>query len=220
MGVGGRTTLWRGAAIALLLCAGFCLVQWGDASSPRPVDSPAADGTGATAVTNEAQSGHESTPTDARAPARPVAISVPAIGVVSTLVGLGLNDDGTVEVPADPALAGWYRLGTRPGALGSAVILGHVDSVIGPAVFYRLRTLSRGDLVRVRLADGSSERFRVQGVRVYLNDRFPARQVYAATNGRTLNLVTCGGEYDAARGGYQANVVVHARWTASVRAAA
>ena len=165
-----------------------------------------------TPVTREVLSGRASRPAAPRTPARPVAVSVPAIGVTSALVGLGLNGDGTVEVPADPARAGWYRLGTRPGGHGSAVILGHVDSVAGPAVFYRLRTLGRGDQVRVRLADGSSERFRVQSVRVYRNDEFPARQVYAAATGRSLNLVTCGGEYDAARGGYQANVVVHARW--------
>ena len=72
--------------------------------------------------------------------------------------------------------------------------------------------MSQGDLVDVRTADGGSERFRVQSVRVYPNDEFPAQRVYAARERRVLNLVTCGGEYDAARGGYQANVVVQARW--------
>lgn len=141
-----------------------------------------------------------------------MAISIPAIGVTSALVGLGLNDDGTVEVPVDPALAGCYRLGTRPGALGSAVILGHVDSVEGPAVFSLLRTLDKGDVVDVRVADGSSESFRVQSVRTYPNERFPAQLVYGDHGARLLNLVTCGGEYDAARGGYQANIVVRATW--------
>ncbi len=148
----------------------------------------------------------------AGAPARPVAISIPAIGVRSVLGGLGLNGDGTVEVPTDPDLAGWYRLGTRPGAVGSAVILGHVDSDEGPAVFYRLRTLNQGDVVDVQLADGSSVRFQVRSIRTIPNEQFPARQIYAAKGGRTLNLITCGGAYDAARGGYQANVVVNARW--------
>jgi len=215
MAVGVRTTLWRGAAIALVVFASFCLVRWSDASSPGGAD--AADAGTVTPATQAAPSEGFSSPTDPRQPARPVAISLPAIGVTSTLVGLGLNGDGTVEVPADPDRAGWYRLGTRPGADGSAVILGHVDSVDGPAVFSRLRTMTRGDLVRVRLADGSSERFRVRSVRTYLNDRFPARQVYAASAGRSLNLVTCGGEYDAGRGGYQSNVVVHATWVSTQR---
>ena len=212
MRAGVPISLWRSAAVALVLCSVFFLVKWGDASSPGTADPQVTDRIGATSSTSAAGSGPTPDLDDPRGPARPVAISLPAIRVTSTLVSLGLNGDGTVEVPEDPALAGWYRLGTRPGAPGSAVILGHVDSVTGPGVFYRLRTLSPGDLVRVRLADGSSERFRVRSVRTYLNDRFPARQIYAATQGRTLNLVTCGGEYDAARGGYQANVVVHASW--------
>jgi hypothetical protein len=208
-----RTALWRSAAIALLLCAVVCLVRWGDASSPARAGGPVTDRVAASSDTSTVRSGPATEPRSPRAPARPVALSLPAIGVTTDLVGLGLNGDGTVEVPADPALAGWYRLGTRPGARGSAVILGHVDSVHGPAVFARLRTLGRGDVVSVRLADGSAEEFRVRSVRTYLNDRFPARRVYASSRGRTLNLVTCGGEYDAARGGYQSNVVVHASWT-------
>lgn len=199
--------------MVLLVCAAYCLLQWGDASSPERAGAAASDGTTATDVRgHDGRAEKGAQPATARVPARPVAISIPAIDVTSTLVRLGLNGDGTVEVPADPGLAGWYRLGTRPGALGSAVILGHVDSLHGPAVFYRLRTLSPGDLVDVRIADGTSERFRVKSVRVYANENFPAQRVYAAKGGRTLNLVTCGGEYDAARGGYQANLVVHAAW--------
>jgi hypothetical protein len=83
--------------------------------------------------------------------------------------------------------------------------------VTEPARFYRLGTLHRGARVIVDLADGSSVRFLVRSVTLYPNAQFPARKVYAAAAGRTLNLVTCGGAYDAARGGYQANVVVHAR---------
>ncbi len=215
MGVGVRTTLWRVVAAALVLCATFCLVRWSDASSSGRAGNPAAGSTAATPPTSESHPSQKSRPAAGGQPARPVAVRVPAIGVTSSLVGLGLNGDGTVEVPANPALAGWYRLGTRPGAHGSAVILGHVDSVDGPAVFYRLRTVDRGDLVRVRLADGTSEIFRVDSVHTYLNERFPARQVYASTQGRSLNLVTCGGAYDADHGGYQSNVVVHARWVRS-----
>ena len=190
-------------------------MQWGDSSSPERAGAATADDTSTTPDPDAAA--EESLPAAARLPARPVAISIPAIGVTSTLVSLGLNEDGTVEVPADPDLAGWYRLGTRPGASGSAVILGHVDSDHGPAVFYRLRTLHPGDLVEVRIADGTTQRYRVQSVRMYPNERFPAQRIYAATGGRTLNLVTCGGEYDAAHGGYQANVVVNARWAPRTR---
>lgn len=142
--------------------------------------------------------------------ATPRSLRIPGIGVATGLVGLGLRDDGTVEVPRDPDAAGWFDRGTSPGQPGSAVILGHVDSGQGPAVFYRLHELVRGDRILVRLSDGTTGRFSVVRVVTYPNDEFPAQRVYAGTPRRaTLNLVTCGGEYRADAGGYQANVVVY-----------
>ena len=90
------------------------------------------------------------------------------------------------------------------------MILGHVDSSTGPAVFFRLVELQPGDRVFVQRDDGSSVRFDVRSVRTYLNAEFPAQRVYGNHGRSELNLVTCGGTYDAARGGYQANVVVNA----------
>ena len=139
-------------------------------------------------------------------------LTIPGIGVDTRLVRLGLNADGTVEVPSVPATAGWFGLGTVPGGRGSAVILGHVDSVDGPAVFAGLPTLRSADLVRVTMSDDALVTFEVTAVETYANADFPARRVYAGSRRvRALNLVTCGGEYDADRGGYQSNVVVHAR---------
>jgi hypothetical protein len=151
----------------------------------------------------------------------PVHLSVPAIGVSADLLRLGLQEDRTVEVPApsDSEYPGWYRLGASPGQLGSAVILGHVDSTTGPAVFYELRSLERGDRVDVRLEDGAVAHFAVEGVRSYPNEEFPARKVYTSQGYRALNLVTCGGEYDKTRGGYQSNVVAYTRWTSTSPAA-
>jgi len=141
----------------------------------------------------------------------PVHLRIPAIAVSARVTRLGLNPDRTVEVPSDPATTGWYRLGPTPGEQGSAVILGHVDSMSGPAVFYRLRDLRRGDLVEVDAADGDTLRFRVTSVASYLNADFPAARVYGP-HGRTrgLQLVTCGGAYDE-RTGYQSNLVVYTR---------
>ena len=217
IGVGVRAATWRAVSLVLLVGAVYCMVQWSDRSSPVQAVTPDPARTSSPSHQSRTPSGKPprrskgaaSTPA---APARPVAITIPAIGVRSVLAPLGLNPDGTVEVPTDPAAAGWYELGTRPGAMGSAVILGHVDSREGPAVFYLLSTLNAGDAVDVRLADGASARFRVSSVRTYANAQFPADQVYAAEGARVLNLVTCGGAYDAERGGYQANVVVAARW--------
>lgn len=112
-------------------------------------------------------------------------------------------------MPHVAARAGWFDQGPVPGQAGSSVILGHVDSQDGPAVFYRLSELDPGNRITVRLADGAVAQFEVVRVATYLNADFPAQQVYAGSTRRpTLNLVTCGGEYDAARGGYQSNVVV------------
>ncbi|CAN5510111.1 hypothetical protein BH11ACT8_BH11ACT8_30660 [soil metagenome] len=149
---------------------------------------------------------------DRRPPARPTGLQIPAIDVTTELVSLGLQADRTVEVPDDPDRAGWYRLGARPGATGAAVILGHVDSTEGPAVFARLSSLRRGDLVRVDLADGGRISFAVSAVHTYPNAAFPATRVYRSRGGHhDLNLVTCGGAYDRDNGGYQSNVVVYTR---------
>ena len=145
-----------------------------------------------------------------RAHVRPTSLRIDAIGVSTPLVSLGLNVDKTVEVPADPGKAGWYSLGPAPGSPGSAVILGHVDSVSGPAVFARLRTLRPGALVAIRRSDGSVARFAVRSVATYANDDFPAARVYRNRGTPTLRLMTCGGAYDRSHGGYQANVVVTA----------
>ena len=107
-------------------------------------------------------------------------------------------------------MAGWYEGGTRPGDPGSAVILGHVDSTSGPAVFYRLRELRPGDRVEVVRAGGSRVAFTVDRVEQYPKRRFPTAEVYYPTLGPKLRLVTCGGAFDDATGHYTDNVIVFA----------
>jgi sortase (surface protein transpeptidase) len=143
-------------------------------------------------------------------PAAPVRLRIPAIAVSTPLVPLGRLPDGRLEVPHDWDTAGWYQGGPRPGQPGPAVILGHVDSRAGPAVFFRLRELRPRDIVRVGLADGRILVFRVQRVRRYPKDRFPAEAVYFPTLNRELRLITCGGEFDYASRNYRDNIVVYA----------
>ena len=140
----------------------------------------------------------------------PVRLRIPRIGVSSRLQRLGQEPDKTVEVPTDWDVAGWYAPGTRPGDPGSAVMLGHVDSTSGPAVFYRLRELRRGDQIEVIRADRSRARFAVERIDQYDKQRFPTDDVYYPTLTPTLRLVTCGGEFDPASGHYRANVIVFA----------
>lgn len=150
--------------------------------------------------------------------ASPVSLTIPTINVATNVIKLGLHKDGTVEVPENPDDAGWYSKGAVPGQKGSAVLLGHVDSKTGPAVFYRLRTLSAGDLIAVTLSDRTVTHYKVARVAQYANNDFPAQKVYAGSPGRpTLNLVTCGGEYNRANGGYQSNVVVYTTYVRATK---
>jgi sortase (surface protein transpeptidase) len=136
-------------------------------------------------------------------------LSIPAIGVSGTLLSLGLKQTGGVQVPPNTAQAGWFNLGASPGQIGSAVILGHVDSHLGPGVFFRLRTLQPGDHVDVALADGVTTHFVVDSSATYLKSQFPSQQVYGSHNNSALQLVTCGGTFDTQTGHYLSNIVVY-----------
>jgi len=149
-------------------------------------------------------------PADRFVPARPVSVEIPVIGVRSDLVGLDLDAERHLEVPSDPDVAGWYVRGPRPGQDGPAVIAGHVDSTGGPAVFWRLRDLRRGDLVQVHGGDGGVVTFAVDHVGRWPKTAFPTDEVYRRADGPELRLVTCGGTFDDRAGSYLDNVVVFA----------
>jgi sortase (surface protein transpeptidase) len=140
-----------------------------------------------------------------------LAISIPRIGVRSTLVELGLDGHGEMEVPRDPALAGWFARGAAPGALGPAVIAGHVTWDGAPAVFHRLGSVRSGDRVSVMRKDGRTAVFTVSRVARFPKAQFPSQEVYGAIDHAGLRLITCGGTYDAAKHRYLDNVVVFAR---------
>jgi len=111
----------------------------------------------------------------------------------------------------DVHTVGWFRLGPSPGQLGSSVILGHVDSHVGPGVFFNIKTLPIGALIKVVLTDGVTGLFRVVRVVQYSKTNFPDTQVYGTGGARLLNLVTCGGTFDHRTGSYESNVVVFSR---------
>ena len=207
----GNARPWRVLAVVLaVLAVATVATGWAlrhDTNGPSSTTSaPADDPTGlATGPTGPA--------------AHPTGIRIRSIDVDATVRPMGLRPDQTVEVPENPDNVGWYSLGSRPGQAGSAVLLGHVDSIHGPAVFAALRTLSPGALVDVGSSDGSTTRFEVTRSATYPNDRFPARKVYRTTGRPRITLVTCGGSYDASRGGYQANVVVYASLVGTTRSA-
>lgn len=145
-------------------------------------------------------------------PSNPIAIDIPSIGVHSVVQRLGLNADGTLEVPApgprydEPA---WYRYSPTPGALGPSIISGHKDSAKnGPSVFFDLGDLEPGDSVMVTREDGIVANFEVEKVHTYPKDDFPTQLVYGNTDNAALRLITCGGPFDRSSGHYDDNVIV------------
>jgi hypothetical protein len=145
-----------------------------------------------------------------RSAGRPASVRVPSLGIDVGLDELGVDDAGVLDTPPHWDVPGWYAGGPRPGETGPSVIAGHVDSPTGPAVFARLAELRPGDLVEVADLAGGVVRFRVDHLDEAPQDDFPTQAVYGPTPDAQLRLITCSGDYDAAGGGYQDNLIVYA----------
>lgn len=187
----------------LLIAAGVAVVGFA-VIAQRHAPQPSAAAAGATGPAGRGLALHRSPP---------LSVAIPAIGVDSRLLHLGINSDGTLQVPSLQTSSGeaaWYKYSVTPGQIGTSVIEGHVDSVSGPAVFFRLGALRPGNTVDVTLADGITAIFRVTGVREYAKSHFPANTVYGAAHYPALRLITCGGAFDYATGHYLSSTVVFA----------
>jgi LPXTG-site transpeptidase (sortase) family protein len=203
---GGRRRV-AGAALALAVVLGTagCAAAAGP-PGPPPRSVPATTAPAATTAPGAPEAPRATVP--ARS-ARPVEVVLPSIGVAAPLIGLGLTADRRLEVPEDYGVAGWYTGGPRPGQPGPAVIAGHVDSRSGPAVFYKLRELERGDRIEV-VRGGRTLAFTVTATAWYPKNDFPTDRVYAPTPDRQLRLITCGGVFDHTLRSYKDNLVVYA----------
>ncbi|MGW7284227.1 class F sortase [Streptomyces sp. NPDC054847] len=149
------------------------------------------------------------------APADPVRLLIPAIGVNAPLTRLELNEKGALQPPpaAAPTLAGWYGDGATPGENGTAVTAGHVDTPAGRGVFYRLGALGKGDTIDVVRKDRRTAVFTVDAVEVHDKNDFPDEKVYGDSGRPELRVITCGGDRSS-KGGYEGNVVVYATLSA------
>jgi LPXTG-site transpeptidase (sortase) family protein len=217
----------RRPAAALALAAGLVVIAGGATGllltrHSTPAMRPAAVGVGAVPAPTgpivaafPAPTGPIVAVSQSAAPkpvAAPVSLTIPLIGVQTNLMTLGLGRDGELQVPplSMASVAGWYTGSPRPGSIGSAIIVGHIDTTKGPAVFARLNTLTRGDKIYVKRADGTLVEFRVTSVQSYLKDHFPTEEVYGPVPDAELRLITCGGAWDAAAHHYLSNIVVYA----------
>ena len=218
---GPRT--WIALAVGLALVAAIAIVAavTGQQEAPQPAastDQPSRSSISSEpAPTTPAPAPGTPAPPSAEAPAatvaEPVSVGIPSIDVTSDLMRLDLNDDGTVEVPPlEPDdKAGWYQRGPAPGAVGPAVILGHVDSAeYGPGIFFELGALQPGDEVEVVRADGTVAVFAVDKVERHPKDDFPTLAVYGNTADSQLRLITCGGVFDSEARSYKDNVIAFA----------
>jgi sortase (surface protein transpeptidase) len=141
---------------------------------------------------------------------RPLRLRIPSISVDSGLIDLGLQADGTMEVPADGSTVGWYVNSPTPGELGPAVLAAHVDWKGEKGVFYDLRDTEPGDEIDVQRADGTTVGFTVRQVEQYPKAEFPTAKVYGDVDSAQLRLITCGGEFDGSARSYVDNIVVYA----------
>ncbi|MFI5920729.1 class F sortase [Streptomyces anulatus] len=204
-----RTTALLTAVAACVALAG-CSSAGPSASSSAASGGPAASAS--SSAPDETESGSSGTSgssgstgstgpssTDGPDQPAPAHVSIPSIGVRSALMELGLNADGTVEVPpAEKGMtAGWYTGGSAPGAPGPAVLIGHNDTRFGRAVFHDLKKIREGAEVLVRDAAGKTLRFTVTGKETVGKKAFPTEKVYGPTKDSTLRLITCDGEFDA-----------------------
>lgn len=220
----GRALL-AAVAVVLVVTAGILIVVAVRAQKQAPQPPASAAGSYAAgrdgSVAPAAPSAPGATP-KTRGPvlaaSAPVELSIPAIGVKSGLLRLGLNPDRTVQVPPLGAVseAGWYRNSPTPGALGPAILLGHIDSAqYGPGVFFKLGALRKGDTVSVRRADHTVAVFRIDAVAEYAKNHFPTFTVYGNTDHAALRLITCGGKFDLSTHNYEDNIVAFASLVSS-----
>jgi sortase (surface protein transpeptidase) len=198
------STKGKGWLIAVAVCAGAWLVHNGSENVIPPMPTAA--------EAFAAGPGHH---TDAAAdplpPSAPVRLRIPEIDVDTPVMGLGLDKDGSLEVPptGDRNLAGWFKDGTPPGSRGTAIVAGHVDNARGPAVFYSLGALKKGHRIEVTREDGRTGVFTIDAIEVYEADAFPDQKVYGHRGRPELRVITCGGGFSK-KTGYQGNVVAYA----------
>jgi hypothetical protein len=189
----------RAGATALLA---VLAVATGCSSDPAPAPAPSV-----AAPSSVASPGARVAPL-AKSP--PIRVQIPAIGVDSPLMELGLRADGTMQVPPADFPAGWYTGAPTPGELGPAILAGHVDWAGKPGVFLRLHDLKPDDEVTVARQDGSAAVFRVTQVKEYPKNEFPTDVVYGDLDHAGLRLITCGGVLNRLAHSYDDNIIVFA----------
>jgi len=213
-----RSALIAGAVAAVLTLAGCSAGFGSQAPSTGVVDSVETDAPASSASPAAPPAAPAGAAPQAAVPAAgrpagvtPASIIVPAMELDEPIIPLGIQGDGTMEVPEDYDDVGWFTGGGSPGGFGPTVIAGHVDSRSGPAVFFRLAELVVGDRFSLAGVDGRSFEYEVYKIEDHAKAEFPTVDVFGATLEDEVRLITCGGEYDQSIGRYTDNLVVFAK---------
>ena len=139
----------------------------------------------------------------------PIRLKIPKINVDAAVEYVGRTSNGKMDIPKSLDNVAWFKLGARPGGIGSSVIAGHYGWRNGKtAVFDKLYKLSKGDEIYVEDEDGSVTTFVVRESRKYDPDA-DASDVFGSNNGTAhLNLVTCAGDWDEVSQTFSKRLVV------------
>lgn len=204
-----KTSLWRRrAAVALPLVIlgllGILFFVW-QLNKPIEIKAPAA----ANSIPAPAITSTRPALPQTLSPSEPTRLRISKIGVDTTFVSLGQKTDGTMEVPKQYNIVGWYNKAPTPGELGPSVVVGHVDRPGGIAVFWRLRELLPGDIFEIDRADGKTVQFKVDEVKQLPQDSFPTDEVYGNIDHAGIRLITCGGTFNRSIHRYSHNTVVY-----------
>jgi hypothetical protein len=205
---GGPGARWALAAGALLAGVGGVL-----AIPSAPLDATATVGVGAVveAAAAPASTGAPQATDDAATRAGvPTQLEFPELGKRAPVQPVSVADDGSLGIPDNPGILGWWRSGARPdGSAGAVVIDGHVDSDrYGIGFFVNLRRLRPGEHVVLTDGSGTTTRWRVVQARRYPRDLLPSDELFATDGPLRLILITCGGVFDRPSHSYPDNLVV------------
>lgn len=189
------------AGVCLMAALAGCSLGLGRGTDGAPTSAPAHE--------SDQTSGEASDDTIPTSSA-PAVLQIPSIQVREELIELGIQPDGTLEVPSKGDDVGWYLPDGNPEGPHPTVFAGHVDTTTGPAVFYRLQELELGDEVEVTAIDGKVRTYRVDRVDDHPVDAFPTREVFGPVNVDEIRLITCTGKFDTSLREYEDNRVVYA----------
>jgi hypothetical protein len=140
----------------------------------------------------------------------PVKVTIPRLKITTGLIRLGLLPDGSMQVPPNADVVGWFTGAPTPGSLGPAVLAGHEDWNGKEGAFAKIGELAAGDEIVVDRLDGSTAIFTVVRVEEHRKSQFPTAAVYGPIDHAGLRLITCGGVFDSNTHHYRDNVIAFA----------